>query len=144
MPQSSMIWNINGHFLPNPPLPKWGQKQGWKDHWTRRHQGWCAVSVLLGMCGSTRPARFPGLWNGLLVSAPAAESKETVLCERVLKSLHHKANVGWWFKTSLQSHVELHANCERCWAKRRAGNGHWVIYSSLEKYRGPCGKHTNQ
>ena len=49
-----------------PSSPKWGQKPGWKDHWTRRHQGWCAVSVLLllGVCGSTRPARFPGLWNG--------------------------------------------------------------------------------
>lgn len=93
-------------------------------------------------CGSK--FYFLGCEVGLLVSAPATESKETVLCERVLKSLQHKANVGRWYKTSLQSHMELHANCEWCWAKRRAGEGHWVIYPSLENYRGHCRKHTNQ
>ena len=93
-------------------------------------------------CGSK--FYFLGCEVGLLVSAPATESKETVLCERVLKSLQHKANVGQWYKTSLQSHMELHANCEWCWAKRRAGEGHWVIYPSPENYRGHCRKHTNQ
>ena len=139
-------------FCPPPQPPKWGQKRGWKDCWTGRHQGWCTVSVLLlfSMCG---PHGQPGCGSkfyflgcevGLLVSAPATESKETVLCERVLKSLQHKANVGRWYKTSLQSHMELHANCEWCWAKRRAGEGHWVIYPSPENYRGHCRKHTNQ
>lgn len=30
-------------FCLPPKPPKWGQKRGWKDHWTRRHQGLYSV-----------------------------------------------------------------------------------------------------